>query len=596
MEELYGEYIPNKKIVFGGKESPPNVFASGDYLLQFCGSLNNTEELQNVLRLDDIRDEEIIIELFKHYDPEKAIQLLDGAFAFALFDKKKEKLFLTRDRMAHIPLYYTKSNNKTIFSTSINKILKNSLKREFDIEGVLINLSSNKWTNPERTHINGIYNIEHGTYMECNENVFLKKTYHSYYTNLKYDEIELLPEFGKNYEKNIAQNLKAYKNLSVSLSGGLDSSLVVQSILRQLIKLRQKERLKAYTIKYSGENEHTDLEYARLLAREKNFSLEEVVLGGDNFDLRKIDELLLIIEQIPFDPTSMGDWLIRSRAKKDGKDVLFTGNGSDELWGGYGGVCQSRIFDNADMDADSIVKSYLNTAFFGSKWNDKIYDIANYALRETIQEHLINHLRNDKYNALAIYAIKTILNYNNTQEYHFAKSLGIDIRMPFIDSNTLALLPFTTSGSSKIKDGKAKYFIRKYAETQSLLSRIVNRRKFPYPDPKDPEGSVNNKVKKICEENWKAIINSPIINTIIKSECLRNSTAEHFNYRELWMLLVLWRVEELFKLDTKLLIEGVRRPSKMPYVCDFLEIPNKIENKENLVNKQKTTQLGDIPL
>ena len=602
MAELYGEYISGKSMTFGSKESHQNVFASEDYLLQFNGRFNNAEDLKKELRLDNLKDEEVIIELFRRHGAEKAIQLLDGAFAFALFDKKNGKLFLTRDRMAQVPLYYNLSNNKIIFSSSINTLLENSgIKREFDIEGILINLSSNKWTNPERTHIKGVFMVEHGTFMECNEYGLHNKKYCSFYTDLKYSEDELVHKFGMHFEETIAKEVKAYKNFAVSLSGGLDSSLVVQRTLDQLLKLGliTKDRFKAYTIKYIGEKEHKDLEYARLLAHERNIPLEEIILGEEDFTLQKIDELLLITQQIPFDPTSMGDLLIRRKVKQDGNNVLLTGNGSDEIWVGYLGICQSGVFDGVVMKVDAIVNSYLSSAFFKKNWNSSMHNIANTVLRQTTQKYLIDNLKSDRYNALAIYAIKTVLNHNNTQEYNFTKSLGIDIVMPFINSNNLTALPFTTSGPSKIKDGKAKYFIRKYAE-EKLPNKIINRPKFPYPDPKDPVGSVNYKIRQLCKENWKSIINSPIINTIIKRTYLKNSKVENFNYRELWLLLILWSVEELYRLDIGLSIKD-RHP--LPYTpavqhaCDTLSMVKAIEQHvEKIVIKKKNVKTEDISL
>ena len=95
----------------------------------------------------------------------------------------------------------------------------------------------------------------------------------------------------------------------------------------------------------------------------------------------------------------------------------------------------------------------------------------------------------------------------------------------------------------KIKDGREKYILRKFGEDK-LPESIIKRRKYAFPEPPD---IYDNKIKKICIENWNSISECKILNRIIDNKYWEN--IDNFSNRELWWLLVYWRFESVFKME-----------------------------------------------
>jgi len=149
---------------------------SGRFIITYNGEIYNHLELRKKLKKEfnffnwkSTSDTETLVNLFDFFDKEKVLNLLNGMFAFALWDKKEKNLFLARDRFGEKPLYYTFQNNNFLFFSELKclKVLK-EYKREIDKESIKIFSNINYIPSPYTIYKN-VYKLEPGSFLEINK-------------------------------------------------------------------------------------------------------------------------------------------------------------------------------------------------------------------------------------------------------------------------------------------------------------------------------------------------------------------------------------------------------------------------------------------
>jgi asparagine synthase (glutamine-hydrolysing) len=322
----------NENAIFGFHRLAINGYAnpkSGqpieiDGCVLICnGEIYNWREIHKTLNVPSKTqsDCEIIIHLYKQFGIEHTLNELDGVFSFVLFDKTKNKMFIARDPFGVRPLFY--SYNKAtpqqyyyIFSSEL-KMMTQMLSEEKHAQ-----------------------QFKPGSYAEINMNngdISSKQYYNNVSTNLM---LGVGPTNMEHYCKCIKDALTDAVNKRVHttdrevaclLSGGLDSSLITALVAKSL---SSPDKLKTWSIGMEGSE---DLKYARLVANFIGTDHHEMVVSKEEF-LNAIPEVIYTIES--YDTTtvraSVGNWLISKFIKEfsDSK-VIFNGDGSDEVTGGY---------------------------------------------------------------------------------------------------------------------------------------------------------------------------------------------------------------------------------------------------------------------
>tara|TARA_B100000035_G_scaffold315280_1_gene334932 strand:- start:5184 stop:6902 length:1719 start_codon:yes stop_codon:yes gene_type:complete len=286
------------------------------------GEIYNYKELAKVnnINLTTDSDCEIILHLYLLYGIQYTLNLLDGVFAFILIDKTNESIYIARDPYGVRPLYYFHENNSIGFGSELQTIYK------FPI------------------HKKNIYNFLPSYYMVINnyQNNFIYNfskyncfTFRSFDYGLDYS-------LNNNLYKDIVNNLtNAVKKRVIGtcerpvgclLSGGLDSSLIAGLVNKFYNNTNQK--LKTFSIGLQGSE---DLKYAKIVANHLNSDHHEIIVEIDDF-FNAIPEVIKNISS--YDTTtvraSVGNYLIGKYIKENTDcKVIFNGDGSDELMGGY---------------------------------------------------------------------------------------------------------------------------------------------------------------------------------------------------------------------------------------------------------------------
>ncbi len=323
--------------------------------------LHELSNENNDIVLSTNSDCEIIIHLYLKYGIEHTVRLLDGVFSFALIDyrlsNENTKLYVVRDPYGVRPLYYLKPDNKNSNETQIYAF-GSELKTLYGIwkqlEQSYQSIKIAKKENYLRLHSNNhkkykIHQFTPGTIMtfelpfQTSNYWSYKNTsiYHAY--SFSHDIFKPLESVDKSeYYRKINQTFKeaVYKRclttdrpIACLLSGGLDSSLVT-ALVNEYHKENNLGQLETYSIGLEGSE---DLKNSQIVADYLGTKHTQVVVSEDDFT-NAIEPVIKDIES--YDTTtvraSIGNWLVSQYISKNSDaKVIFNGDGSDELMGGY---------------------------------------------------------------------------------------------------------------------------------------------------------------------------------------------------------------------------------------------------------------------
>lgn len=324
----------NKNLVFGfhrlainGLDSESNQpFLINDIMLICNGEIYNYKQLYKQIGITPKTnsDCEIIIHLYEKYGIEQTLTMLDGVFGFLLYDIKLNKLFVSRDPMGIRPLYYLSGKKVFGFSSEVKCL---SYFQQVEQEGVINHFSPGTYS---------VYSFESSKWIESIHNRYY------YIPSFPYSRLISSPEY---YFKEISLNIVYYLDAAVNkrcetterpvaclLSGGLDSSLIA-ALVANYFRVRGI-KIETYSI---GLADSEDIKYARSVANYIDSNHHEIIVTEDDM-FNAIPEVIQALES--YDTTtvraSLGNYLIgKYIANNSQAKVIFNGDGSDELFGGY---------------------------------------------------------------------------------------------------------------------------------------------------------------------------------------------------------------------------------------------------------------------
>lgn len=336
-------YFGFHRLAINGLDEESNQPFHFEKISLICnGEIYNYKELYALLGIKPYTnsDCEIIIHLYKKFGIEYTLQILDGVFAFILYDHESNTLISARDPYGVRPLYMLQYQN----SVHENMV--------YGFASELKTLIGFITSNSETTY-NQIQQFHPGTYTILKQNLLgswkLASSF-TRYSNPSFGNIHPLtmnlPEVIFNDDFEIYETLRFHLENAVNkrveaterpiaclLSGGLDSSLICSLVARKVLQTQGKQ-IETYSIGLEGSE---DLYYAKLVAKYLNTKHHQVVVTEQEF-LDAIPEVIYKIES--YDTTtiraSVGNYLVSKYISEhsDAK-VIFNGDGADELMGGY---------------------------------------------------------------------------------------------------------------------------------------------------------------------------------------------------------------------------------------------------------------------
>ncbi len=272
-------------------------------------------------------DTEVILALYQTHGSEM-MRHLPGMFAFALWDEKKQKLFCARDRFGEKPFYYAIGrHNEFIFSSEIKAILSTGLVSEEIYRPALNHYLKRLYIHPHETIYSDIKCLPPGHFLEYDHSGI---SLHNYWElpaeNSDLSFLEASEKFTYLFKQAVQRQLIADVPVGAFLSGGLDSTTIVSEASKINPELK--------TFSYGFNNEfNNELKYAKIAAEHYQTTHSELIENMDG-----IEELMINMQSIydePFaDSSCIPTYLISKSAASEIK-VVLTGDGGDELLGGY---------------------------------------------------------------------------------------------------------------------------------------------------------------------------------------------------------------------------------------------------------------------
>jgi asparagine synthase (glutamine-hydrolysing) len=337
----------------GGNQ--PMADPEGRYRIVYNGEIYNYRELRRQLQSSGIEfasesDTEVLLNLYMHYGAD-CLQMLNGCFAFAIFDRFKNELFLARDRFGINPLLYYHDNDKFIFASEMRSLLAYNIKKALDFESLNLYLELNYVPAPF-TMLEGVKKILPGEYLRISSPEVQP---HRYYQipdksleGPKQSYNDQMETISTILEKSVQKRLVSDVPLGAFLSGGIDSSVIVA------LASKYTDQLSTFSIGFKNQPFFDETKYAKLVA--DKFNTRHTVFTLNNQEL--YDHLFNVWDHLdePFADSSVLPTYILSKYTRQSVTVALSGDGADELFGGYNKHLALKRSLN-DSIANSVIKT-----------------------------------------------------------------------------------------------------------------------------------------------------------------------------------------------------------------------------------------------
>lgn len=514
----------------GGKQ-PMSAMKDGNlYTIVYNGQLYNTKDLRSELEengftFDSYSDTEVLLKsfIFWKYD---VVKKLNGIFSFAIWNSKKNELFLARDHFGVKPLFYTIYNNTLVFASEIKALFKYpGIEAKLDEQSIaeLFGIG------PARTAglgiFKNIYEIKPAHFGIFNENGLhierywkLESKVHTDNLGKTCDNVRFL------LEDSISRQLVSDVPLCTFLSGGLDSSIITL-YASKYCKKHNLPPLNTYSVDYVDNDKNfvkTDFQpnsdnyYINLMTEKLNTNHHTVIL--DTPELASALEDAMIARDFPGMADVDSSLLLFCKNVKQEATVSLTGECADEIFGGYPWFFRADALNSNTFPWSIAIKERQNllNPQIASKVNLKNYidyryqeslnevDILDEDSMETAEKRRISHLTLNWF-------MQTLLDRSD----RMAMYNGFELRVPFCDYR-LAEYVWNIPWEMKALHGREKGLLR-YIMKDLLPEEIVDRKKSPYPKTWNPTylATVKDMLTKIMNDS-----NAPINNLLNRNYIL----------------------------------------------------------------------------
>lgn len=482
----------------------------------FNGEIYNFKEIRAELSLMGENfcsnsDTEVLLMSYKKWGI-NFFERLKGAFAFAIYDQKKNKLVLARDRAGEKPLYIYREKNCIRFCSEIKGLLADhDIKTQLSEFG-LWQYFQFGYTSGKKTILNGIEKIEPGHYSIFDlSNGHYETTQYWKIPELDFNaacfkEEDLISEMSELLTSSVASQLVSDVPLGIFLSGGLDSSVITA------IAAKRKKNIKTFHISFPGFGKYDESKYANEIAT--YFSTDHTELNGD---INLIDDLPNILKSFdePLADSSILPTYVLSKLASEHCTVALGGDGGDELFGGYSHYRElakyESLINNTPFklrkNIDSIQRFIFPIGVKGRSFISRIgmnYDLCD--IRDTPFFHEMDLRYLFSFNLNQNVIKDHFYRNTNTKEYDlvekrircdFRKYLpddilvkidrcgminSLEIRAPFLDKDLIEFCFKKLTTKRKVDKFDQKIIFKKMAQEYLPKNFIMNRKQgFAFP-------------------------------------------------------------------------------------------------------------------
>jgi len=559
-----------------------------DIISIFNGEIYNFKLIRKELetlnyKFETNTDSEIIPYAFNEWGV-NFVKKLSGMFSIALYDRKKGKTYLFRDRVGIKPLFYSDINDGLIFSSEVKGIINfPGFEKKIDYTGLYSYLSFRYPANNNNYFFKNIKRLNPGHYLEIDINS--KKVTENQYWKLsinkpKYENSEkfYLEKLDQLLNNSVQSHLQSDVPVGVFLSGGLDSSLIAAIATKHHVG-----KLKTYSVGFK-EAKYNEGDKANLISRHINSEHTEIIIEKKDFfeNLQKIIE----VKDVPISiPHEYPLYALTQKMKGEVK-VVLSGEGADEFFGGYSRVQKSPF----DYKKNKLIQKFTKSALIKEVFSiEKNFDFKNKNLLDYFFEKYnwfnfneTNELLNDE--IMNEIDLKSVIepwdeNFNNNKDKSYDQVLSlfqknhlqclldrldimtmansIEARVPFLDNAVIEFINnvpfkykikwkssyhmfkslFSNSSIYTENNDINKYLLRKCSE-KYLPQNTTMEKKLGFPLPMN-EWMKDEKIKEILLDDTslnRKIFKKDGIEKLLKFKKESNDPYD-FSGKKIWMIL-----------------------------------------------------------
>lgn len=308
-------------------------------IIVFNGEIYNYKELKELLEAHGITfhttsDTEVIIKLYEKFGI-KAFQMLDGMFAFSIYDQSLRKVFIARDFFGEKPLYYCRNGNKFIWASELKSIVRiNSRKASINKTALSLYFQLSYIPSPY-TIYDGIYKLEPYHYLEidCRSFEYNIKDLnvgdlHEKAAEINFmDKTSIVNTVRKLVKKSVLSRSVSDVPIGTFLSGGVDSSIVSLCLASQI-----NSPINTFSIGFEKKG-FDESEKARTVANIVGSDHHEFIISEKDLN-GNLDRILTNFDEPFADSSSIASFIVAEKTRQYVK-VALTGDGGDEVFGGY---------------------------------------------------------------------------------------------------------------------------------------------------------------------------------------------------------------------------------------------------------------------
>jgi asparagine synthase (glutamine-hydrolysing) len=481
------------------KGRQPMFNEEGDICVVFNGEIYNFQDIRPGLekrghKFISDSDTEVIIHAYEEYGHD-CLKYFNGMFAFAIYDLKKKEIFIARDRLGIKPLYYYFNSGKLIFASEIKAILQHGIDRKIN-DNCLKQIINYEYPINGETLIQNIYELKPGFFMVVKD----KKIRLNRYWELKVNETDKSLDFYVSrldtlLTDSVKRMLISDVPLGVALSGGIDSSVITA-----IASKTNPSNINTFTLGFDSEDD--EFEKSKLVAEYCKTNHTEIRINNKDY-VNALPKVLWHYERPFSKPAIIPSYFITNRIK-DKYTVSLTGEGSDELFGGYRrydaySELPSEKGNLSEEKYDELVRkismpfedkvNYVSSSSFANGKEDyfkkeflKLKGDSNAinTFGKLIKNK--NNLDGSQLNQALKYELETEIPYFHCKKLDKTSMANShEVRVPYLD-HTVVEFAMTIPAKYKFQSYETKIVLRKLAQ-KLLPKEVTQRKKMPINTP-----------------------------------------------------------------------------------------------------------------
>ena len=506
----------------GGKQPMIAKYSYGEYCIVYNGQIYNTDDLHKRLSehgvsFDGYSDTEILLKSYITFGTD-IFKELNGIFAFAIWDSKKEELVLARDHFGVKPLFYTMFENNLLVASEIKALFAHpQVEKKIDSQGICEMFGIGPAHTLGTTVFKNIFELKPAHFAIFNKSGLHIEEYWKLKSKYQNDSLpETCNKVKYLLNDAITKQLVSDVPLCTFLSGGLDSS-IISKFASDYCRNNNLAPLETYSIDYVDNDKNfvksdfqpnSDNYYIDLMCKKLYNNHHKIVI--DTPELADYLKDAVIARDVPGMADIDSSMLLFCKYAKKEMTVSLTGECADEIFGGYpwffrDDALNSNTFPwsialderqnllNPEISSKVNLKEYVDY-----RYNESLskVDILDTDSKETAEKRKISYLT-------MYWFMQTLLDRSD----RMAMYSGFELRVPFCDYR-LAQYVWNIPWEMKALKGREKGLLR-YICKDFLPDEIVDRKKSPYPKTHNPTYAkkVKDMLTKIME-NPNAPINN----------------------------------------------------------------------------------------